>query len=447
MRSAIITTFLVFLQFTLFSQTLIFKGIIRDEQSLKPIPEVNIKIYGTTRGTATDNAGRFLINLENLPATLLFSCVGYENAFFKVTEVSKTPIEFLLRSKSYTLKEVSITSKNYSFLFKDKDYSVLDYELMDDKVLLLIFRTLLNKSQLILLGRNGDTLAVSTLPEVPPSRLFKDFFSNIHYFSRSDFAYQCFYNKGTKNVDFLYKTTVDSLEKAVKPYLFCLSNRLYFQESIANKFGTAIGYYEKGTGKKYIRQVIYSKKITEFIDDEMFYAKWNEFIAKAANLSLDDLNGDSRFYNADEARAHAFEYFNMIFPVIKTGDNTITFINFGDDDIELMNKDGKILKTVPISFHHETVKKSDTISSVRLSDPGWRWGTTILVDEYNRNIYTTYLRSGMIRINRIDVETGKLYSGTVIPLPFPEKIEIYNGEAYFLNKGINENWKLAKCRL
>ena len=137
----------------------------------------------------------------------------------------------------------------------------------------------------------------------------------------------------------------------------------------------------------------------------------------------------------------------MIFPVIRTGDNTIVFFNFGEDVIEFMNKDGKIIKTVPISFHKETVSKSDTISKVRLSDSGWRWGNMILVDELNCNVYTTYIKSGMIRINRIDLETGQLKSGTVIPLPFPEKIEIYDGEAYFLNKGVNENWKLAKCML
>ena len=137
----------------------------------------------------------------------------------------------------------------------------------------------------------------------------------------------------------------------------------------------------------------------------------------------------------------------MIFPIIKTRDNTLAFFNFGEDLIELMNKDGRILNTVPISFHKEKILFSDTLSSVRFSDSGWRWGNIILVDELNRNVYTTFLKFGMIRINRIDLETGKLIKGTVIPLLFPEKIEIYDGEAYFLNLGENENWKLAKCKL
>lgn len=62
-------------------------------------------------------------------------------------------------------------------------------------------------------------------------------------------------------------------------------------------------------------------------------------------------------------------------------------------------------------------------------------------------MYTLYLKNDLVRIHRIDLETGQLKKGTILPLPYPEKIEIYNGEAYFLNKGMNENCKLAKCRL
>lgn len=458
LKSTGMTILFMFLSFAQYSQSIIFKGTVKDEQTLKPLAEINITVSGTTQGTATDNSGNFSIKLDNLPVTLIFTCIGYENEYYKVTEIPPKAIEFLLRTKSYTLKEINISSKNYSFLFKDKDYSVLDYELMDDNVLLLIFRTILKQSQLVLLSRSGDTLAVSPLPELPPSQLFKDFLSNIHYFAKSDFAYQCHYNKVSKSIDFFYKTTVDSIQKLVQPFLFSLDGRLYFQERIENNFGTAIGYYEKGSLKKYIRQVINNKKITEYNDDRKFYNSWNAFLNHSNDLDSDNIENELAFdfsvsriegglYGKYEARAHSFEFFNIIFPVIKTKDNNIAFFNFGNDVIELMNKDGEILKTVPISFHKESVLKPDTISPVRLFDSGWRWGHMILVDELNRDIYTTYLNSGMIRINRINLETGKLNPGTVIPFPFPEKIEIYNGEVYFLNKGLNGNWVLTKCKL
>ena len=455
--NAFTAIFLLFFQPTLSSQTIIIKGVVKDEQTLKPIPDVNIKIFGTTIGTATDNNGRFSIKFDKFPTILIFSCIAYEEENYKITELPKNQLEFLLRSRSYPLKEVNVTSQNYSFLFKNQDYSVLDYELMGDNVLLLIFRARLTKSEMVLLNRSGDTLVVSSMPDVPPSRLYKDFLSNIHYISKTDYAYQVVYNMNDKTIDIPYRTTIDSLERIVKPFIFQISNRLYFQEIQVNGLGMAIGFYQKGIGKKYIRKYFNEKKSSEKMDDQIFYDKWNGLIG--SQIPSGDENGDlaaadvgkspklGQYMNNFDERAYQFEFYNMRFPVIKVADDKIAFFNFGDDVLEMMDINGKTRKIIPITFHKESVPKFDTLSSVRLSDSGWRWGNAILEDEFNHNVYATYSKNGMIRINRINLETGKIMRGTVIPILFPEKMEIYDGEVYFLNRGKDENWKLAKCTL
>jgi hypothetical protein len=443
-----------------FSQTLLLKGIVKDELTSKPIPEVNIKIYGTTRGNSTDRMGGFSLQLSKLPVTLVISCIGYEEAYFDVSNVPNTQLAFLLRPKSYTLPEVDISSAKYSFLYKDKDYSVLDYELMGDNVLIMIYRYQLKQSELVLLNRSGDTLALSKLPELPPASLYKDFLLNVHYFSKNGNAYQCFFNEHHDRIEFFKKTTVDSLFSHVKPFLFQLSDRLYFQEKLVKGFGTAIGYYQKGTGKKYIRKCLYDNKISEYFDDQTFYNKWNTFIGNSNALAADDIESDQAFdfsrsgieggaYGKNEARAHEIEYFNMIFPVVKTKDNTIAFFNFGSDKIEFMDENGKTFQTVPIDFHKEIKSNKDSVNSVKLSNTGWRWGTKMLVDDYSHNVYTIFIRKGMVKIHNVNTETGKLNEGTILPYPFPEKIEIYRGDAYFLVKNIatDDKWDLVKCRV
>lgn len=457
MKSTFLTFLLVFLNLALFSQTLVFKGLLKDEKTLQPIRDVNVKVMGSSQGAATDSKGRFSVNLDKLPAALIFTCVGYEDAYFKISEIPKYPVEFLLRSKTYTLKEVNVSSKNYSYLFRDNEYSVLDYEIMNGNILLLIYRTLLKQSDAVLLNRSGDTLAISKLPELPPSALLKDFLQNVHYFSKNSNAFQCYYNENSRSLDFLYKTNIDSLQKVFKSLIFKMSDRIYFQEIKPGGFGTAFGFMQKGNGKKYIRNYVNEKKITESADDQVFYAQWNGMIA--SQIPAGDANGDlsaakfaqspklGQYMNKFDVRAYQFEFYNMVYPVIKTIDNIIVFFNFGDDVIEFLNKDGNLIKKVQISFHKETILKSDSISKIRLSDANWRWGSAILVDELNGNMYTTYLKAGMVRINAVDPETGKLSPGTVIPLPFPDKIEIYGGEAYFLTRDKDETKKLAKCRL
>jgi hypothetical protein len=454
-----LTIYFFFQPCIVLSQTVIFKGIIKDEQTLKPIRDVNIKVHGTNKGTSTDQAGTFTLRFNKFPASLVFTCVGYEAGYYEISGTPKDPVEFLLRPKSYLLREVDISSKKYSFLFKDKDFSVLDYELFGDNVLLLIFRYHLKRSELVLLDRGGDTLAISKLPEVPPASLFKDFLGNVHYFSKADNSYQCYYNEGNHSIEFLFKTTVDSLRSIVKPYLFSLSDRLYFQEIVLNGFGTAFGFYEKDTGKKYIRNCLNHKKISEYKDDQTFYRKWNNLFGASNLLVPDDIESDLAFdfsisrgegggYGVNEARAHQFEFYNMIYPVIKTGDDTIVFFNFSTGVIELMDKNGTIRNTVPVTFHKGSASGARP-GTISLSNAGWRWGSSILADEFTRHVHTTFHMNGMVKVQQIDLETGNLSNGTVLPFPFPEKIEIYKGDAYFLvkNDGSYDKWKLVKCKL
>jgi hypothetical protein len=448
-KSTCLTIFFFYIQFFVFSQTLLLKGIVKDESTLRPVRDVNIKVYGTTKGTSTDKNGNFSIRLNKIPASLIITCIGYEIEYYDITDIPGISVEFLLSRKSYTLPEVDISSKQYSYLFKDKDYSVLDYEILGDNVLLLVFRYQLKRSELVLVSGSGDTLAISKLPELPPASLYKDFLSNVHYFSKAGNAYQCYCFEKNSSIEFIHKTTVDSLLTLVNPFIFQISDRLYFQENMANGFGTAIGFYEQGTKKKYIRQYFNEKKVSEYSDDQQFYARWNAFIAASSNVSGENINKDSRFYNQTEARAHQVFFWNMIFPVIKTKENNIAFFNFGSDIIELMDEDGKIINTVPISFHKEKISNVDSAYSIRLSNTGWRWGRKILTDDYNHNVFTLFHRNGMVQVRQIDLETGKLNGRTVLPFPFPEKIEIFKNEAYFLIKSDNANdkWKLVKCKL
>jgi len=460
MKLVYLTTFFLTVHSIAYSQLFLFKGIIKDEQTLKPVQDVNIRVYGTAIGTSTDKAGSFSLTLKKTPAELIFTCIGYEMATYEITKISEKTVEFMLRPKSYMLQEIDISAKQYSFLFKDKDYSVFDYKLMDDKILLLIFRYQLKKSELVLINRSGDTLAISNLPEIPPALLFKDFLGNVHYLSQSNNSYQCFYNEQNSRIDFFPKTPVDSLYAFVKPFIFKIADRLYFQEKIVSGFGTAFGLYEKGIGKKYIRKFLNEIKISDSIDDQKFYQSWNKFLGNGNILAPDDIESDLAFdfsrsdlegglFGKNEARANQFEFYKMIYPVIKTSDENIAFFNFATDTLELMDKNGKIKNTVPITFQKEFKSTTDTTNTIKLSNSDWRWGSTIIIDDYFREVYTIFLRNGMVKVQKVDLETGKLKNGTVLPFPFPEKITIYKGYAYFLVKsdGSNDKWKLVKCKI
>jgi hypothetical protein len=243
------------------------------------------------------------------------------------------------------------------------------------------------------------------------------------------------------------------------PYLFRISGRLYFQEKVLNGFGTSIAYNSNEGGKHSIRNCMNDKKISEYRDDMSFYLKWNGAIGTYA-FPEDDIENEDRFdfskslieggaYGKNEARAHEFEFFNMIYPLFKINEDTLAFFNFGSDRLEMLDPDGKVISGAPISFHKGSTGINPLTRSDRAENDGWRWGTRILADGASRALYAMFLRSGMVMLRRIDLKTGTLGVATIIPFLFPEKIILYNNEAFFLCKegGSSENWKLMKCTI
>ncbi|MGA3013179.1 MAG: hypothetical protein ABSD71_03980 [Bacteroidales bacterium] len=80
----------------------------------------------------------------------------------------------------------------------------------------------------------------------------------------------------------------------------------------------------------------------------------------------------------------------------------------------------------------------------------WTWSGRLYVDEYYKDVYTTFKKNGMVQIRKINLDNGKLTRTFDVPFPFPKKNEIYKGEAFFLYKEVSgefEKWKLVKLKL
>ncbi len=451
-RMLLLTAGLTILPAILFSQAFLLKGVILDEKSRKPIPEANIRISGSGSGTSTGSDGGFSLNIRGIPVTLQVTCLGYKTGEKVIREVPKGRISITLQPETYLLNEIEINSNRAQDIFKDRTYSVLDYELMDGNPILLIFRSSLKKSELVLLNDHGDTLSVSGVPDVPPSGLYKDFLSNIHLVSKSGNAYQCFYETENRQLEFLPPLRHDSLLKICQNLLFSTGDRIYFEETRAGGMGMTLGYYRKGTGRKVIREYINHGKLREQADDHQFYSRWNQLIASQSS-GLQTAAGFAQgpklgqLMSQYDERAYRFEFFAMTFPVILSGPRSIVFFNFGENVMECMDLEGDLEKTIPLTFHREFPAPGKGLSRGAGMEPGWRWENRILRDEKTSAVYTTFTKFGMVRLNRIDLTTGQLKPGTVLPVAFPEKICIWNGVAWFLYKKPNENKALMKCNL
>jgi hypothetical protein len=466
MRAFILVLFVFFIADSVFSQSLMVRGTVVDETTAVPVGLAAVRISGSSEGAITDAEGRFELKLKKIPVSLNISCLGYEPLYYDLVKNPSKPVRFLLKRKEYSLKEVNVKAQDFRFVYKDQSFSVLDYEIMDDKLLLLVFRCTLKNSELLLLETNGDTVARAPLPEQKPKCLFKDFLGNVHYISTKNNAFQCYYIEGQKGIGFPFISTYEILLKAVRPFLFSSGGRLYFAESTSDGFGMNFGYFDTLRVKHYIRTAQDEKARRRFYNDLKFNSSWNYSIQKNQQaLSESPFSSRNNKQAPDNHEAGAPDlsddqglpaatltnYSRIDAPMVKIGENDMAVFRFSEDVIEFMDKEGKVYHTIPIEFHKEDEGNILAgLLSVFVPISDWKWCGKIYTDEYFREVYTTFRKNGMVQIKKIDLMSGKLSKTFDVPYPFPEKIEIYKGNAYFLVKqtgGDFENWKLVRLKL
>ena len=163
-----------------FAQADLFRGCLYEQNSCLPIRNAHIRVKDTDQGTVSGQDGTFDIQFKSLPSILEISCLGYESLILEISKIQKSTVVLFLKPKTYDLNTLTVSDKFVITLYKDEDYSVLDYNFLGDNLMLLVFRYQLRRSELVLMTTDGDTLSVVPTPAVPPLGLYKDVLSNLH---------------------------------------------------------------------------------------------------------------------------------------------------------------------------------------------------------------------------------------------------------------------------
>jgi len=431
--------FTILLPLFAMSQQFRLRGTIINNLTNLPIEKANLKVQNTPLGTATDARGKFGLDLKKLPVEVEITCVGYEPLTIEVSKVLAKPVEIRLKPKMYNLEGVTISEKKAVPVYEDRNYSVLDYEMMDDNLLLLVFRYQLKRSVLLLLTRLGDTLLQADLPESPPEKLYKDILGNVHYFSKKGFAYQCFYDNSLNRLMFPFRLSIDSLRMYMGNLQFKLKDRLVFQEHCADGFSTLLGFYDKEHGKKYVQRTGDQSKARNYYNDVYYFAN-------------SPRRRDDTLQAMRDFQKRSFEMFYKpasSAKIVKIGPDKVALFNFSNDTLEVRNSDLGLISKTYFDFHKEAEENFLTSIATAFSGNQWKWKRDILTDDKTNAVYTVFERHGRTKLCTIDLLTGKLAAEHELPLLFAKKIILYRGEAFFMYKeiGDDEKWKLYKTRL
>ena len=419
------------------------RGTVNDINTNAPLVNVNIKLKDKNFGAITNDLGQYYLISNKLPVTLVFTHVGYETQEYTVDFEPLQPISIKMHPKSELLKGVVITTEKIDTVYKDRHYSVMDYELLPDGILLLIYRYTLNRSELLLKDYNGNDIAsLSTLPG-KPLRLFRDCQDDIHVFTKNK-SYQIYFEKQRL---ILYPAIDIESFMQVMQYCEVLNNgKLYYHET--GYLDLINIYYSIDTANQ--KQVNFYAVLDQEKLDFLAYNPENlSLLNTTFTPSLNDLRGLasdgallSQIRNMEiELRFNQMAYFPEIYaPMFKLGDSIIIF-NHPNSSIDFFDEMDSLIGSISINYH--SVKNKEYIQNIVSSfTRNYQWQKEVFLDQGTKKAYTSFLNlNGTKNIVEIDLQTGKLIKSIKIPFPYTQKIQLQNGFIYYIYKGWGESQK------
>ncbi|MCD4746021.1 MAG: carboxypeptidase-like regulatory domain-containing protein [Bacteroidales bacterium] len=435
----LLIVFYFFIIFPTISQT--FEGKIVDSINYKGIENANIAILENKKGTITNKHGNFLIENVKIPITLQISCIGYETKTYKIKSTNLNKIHIIrLSPKVFLLDDVIITGNEVNLIYKDRNFSVLDFEIKNNTLILLIYKSNLNNCKLITLDLNGDTIFALTLKNKAKG-LYKDIFSNIYLISNDDKLYQILLKNDS--IKFKKPLSFKLLKNDLETYQFKLNEKYFFKDKSPVGDNINFGYIDE----KQNETIFYSITDKDRVDnlyDELVFRK--VIINKVHSDKIQKIV--AKFYN------HPALYFEKNFMFIEI---QAAFFNIGDsiyilDEINntlyKFNCNCEYIGQTKICFEDYDDSSNNHFDFKNYNN--WKWKGNIIIDDYLNKVYLIYKNKiERTLINRLELNNGKVYKGIELKCSFIKKILIYNNLIYYLYKpvGSNENWALYKQNL
>ena len=417
-------------------------GHVYDINSNAPLVNASIKIKGKDLGAITNQLGEFYLISNKLPVVLIFSYVGYESQEFKVEFEPLQPLTIKLKPKTELLKSVVITTEKIDTVYQDKHFSVLDYELLNEGIVLLIYRYTLNRSEIIFNDYDGNIIStINTLPG-KPLRLFKDCLGELHLFTKNK-SYQVFF--GDKKLKLYPPTVLNDFFQIMQYCEIFHHNKLYYHEK--GYLDLINIYYTLDTIDKK-QNLFYLIKDQEKLDFLAYNPENLSLLDANFTPSLSELRGLAsggimldQIRNMEiELRFNEMAYFPAIYtPIFKLGDSILIF-NHPNSSIDFFNEQDTLIGSTSINYHLAVNKDyQNLISTISRKD---KWQKEIYIDLGTRKAYTSFLNlNGSKTIKEIHLQTGQLIKSIKIPFPYVDKIQIHNGFMYYIYKGLGESQK------
>ncbi|MES2762142.1 MAG: carboxypeptidase-like regulatory domain-containing protein [Bacteroidota bacterium] len=398
-------------------------GKIIDLNTKKPIDFAIITDFKTNTSVQSDAKGNFEKAYKSKDLLLIISKLGYESQKVKINASTKFPLAISLAPRSLDLSEVVIAADKPVKRLVDNTFYILDYQFLDNNILLLGEMDTKHIAKLINL--DGKELCRLPLKNIQYESLFKDCFGNVHLLNKFH-TNQVYIQNNTVNL--LYNVKRSTFDSLMIPCILHTEENIYFEVTFNKKQTKSLYVFNKNTKQKSGLGIFSDEFMISMQNDEE-----NFMNMKYGAVDTENTMGDA---SANDLRAARRKEDDITFArrIIYTAAYIPVFMN--NDTLTVFNHPNSLI-------HRYSLNNKEVDLQVMEYNNYKNWKPQVVSDEISHKFYTTYLHDGIITLGEINLQTGKIEKRFKLTHTFPKNIKVRNGIVYYLYRLKDSEDKMA----
>lgn len=392
---------------------ILISGQVVDSINLNPLENVHISSPESQIGVVSSANGKFELIITDLPVTLWFSRLSYQEKQIRIERITDTNLVVKLSPKSYNLDEVTIMDKNI-YNKNIHRFSVLDYGFKGDSILVLqTKRSRGGIPSLVVLNQQYDT--INYLAQLPKGiyKIFRDCLNTFHLVSK-DSVYQIDFEGGKLSLYQPYESKW--FYQIMGDCIFKKEGKIFFEFPIYQGFGHEIVYINEETKKKNLFVRYVDKEQFERITDEISEISSYYYLHNVVNASTND--------SATVHHIHFYDYQSRFLkdindlPIKNTiclNKDTIHYFNYYESKIQSFHQLDQPPKETPIDYQE-----------------GSGWGSELMIDNVNNQIYSIVKDKSDFVVYHLNINKGVPEYVSKLSIFEGNNIKVNNGYLYFL---------------
>ncbi|MBN3034192.1 MAG: carboxypeptidase-like regulatory domain-containing protein [Bacteroidales bacterium] len=378
-------------------------GYVYDCRSRQPVENASVYFKNSNRGTTTLKSGFFALKTAGIQDeyALIISHISYNKAVLdKNTAESGDTLNICLEPRLFNLDEAVISARKRSTIGRH-NLSVIDFDFINENVLLLIRDHTNHRTELVLTNPVFDTIAILSTEDLNGAgSIEKDCLGYCHLLFK-DYAIQIWNHDSTLSLS--HKVSGEEFEAVDERCLFKTEEYLVFGYS--SKEGFSNEFYAVNTRDQTTR-IVYSGIQSEKL--------------RKLNAQISFIMSHPDLYSDVSAAIH-FEQKIMYRPSVvtmhKVGD-TVYLFDYANDRIDLYSGSLEYVRSIQIGYHSDR-----------------NWNNKTIIDQVEGKAYTTITENNLEILYLIDLTDGNIERKATIPYVYPFKTMVNSGYVYVLFKG------------